>query len=275
MAVTNPDYTGPVTGRPNDLTAEQKQDLARRFAVQFAKAGLPGFEPTEAELAAPLHEELAPYVVERPIGQMLQHPLVNVMYHEETPGQTANVNEAFRRKRQLFEQAITDQRYDVAFLALVERPWRLEMWVDAYRRGNVSTDDYLHLLAAIWADAEPNDTLPKHLRMWKHAKALNGGRTVIDPDQEVDPPAWLNTNEWVAVYRGMESPTEARGVAWSTDRSIAAFFAQRYAPAGEKGLIVEGRVRASNVLAWIQSRNESEVVVDPARVRSTSVKEAE
>jgi hypothetical protein len=67
------------------------------------------------------------------------------------------------------------------------------------------------------------------------------------------------------VYRGITDPNGYQGFAWTTDPKVAGSFARgaglRVPVRG--GKVITGRVRIDHVLAYITSRKESEVIVDP------------
>lgn len=226
-------------------------------------------QQTMPVLDEPLDPELVPYIVERPtVGLMIQHPLVNGLYAPEIPHQNARMNELLRRKQKAM--ADTRARGDVrtAVTGIIERPFRLEI-LQAWRRsGQISTAQWLDLLPDVWSDAEPDDTKRKHVQMFIEAKAANGGRILMDSEDKIRP-AWFGQTE-VVVYRGVASKDEVLGLAWTTDRAVAKFFALRYS---NVGWVVTGRVRVRNVLCWNTTRGESEVDLDPKRATITDWEE--
>lgn len=71
----------------------------------------------------------------------------------------------------------------------------------------------------------------------------------------------------VTIYRGCSRP-RVRGVSWTTDRDVAAGFAR-----GHRGIrvpdsvVAQAAVPKEAVFAVFTDRNESEVLVDPRRLR--------
>jgi len=75
----------------------------------------------------------------------------------------------------------------------------------------------------------------------------------------------------VAVYRGCSRPRMS-AISWTTDRQVADIFAR-----GHRGIRVPDPVIASAVIpksaifTVVTSRNESEVIVDPRRLRKLAL----
>lgn len=122
---------------------------------------------------------------------------------------------------------------------------------------NLPRDELLRKLPELWRGADPDDTRPEYLALWKEAFAANGGVTILDSDKAL-PGGMLK------VYRGQVGGGSL-GVSWSLSRRTAAFFAgnggMRCSVKG--GRIYTARVHASKVMAYITKRNEEECIVDP------------
>lgn len=66
----------------------------------------------------------------------------------------------------------------------------------------------------------------------------------------------------VTVYRGVTSYNagNVKALSWTLDQDKAEWFAHRY---GEDGTVFEAQIRKAHIYALFNSRNESEVIVDP------------
>jgi hypothetical protein len=214
---------------------------------------------------AHLHPDLQPWVVKKPfVGVMVQHPLVNQLLYS-----APQINEIYAKKKQLYDEYVARGDYASSIFVCIERPFRLEMLEYWRRHGRITTEEWLRRLPEVWADAEPDDTRSAHLVMWRQAKAANGGKIVMDSDDH-RPPAWFKRKR-VRVHRGTAHREDKLGIAWSTDRSIARFFAQRANLTDDApGWIVTGWAPVDQVLGWLTTRGESEVVIDPKAVTDVS-----
>lgn len=68
----------------------------------------------------------------------------------------------------------------------------------------------------------------------------------------------------VEVWRA-QRPGVATGMAWTSSRDVAVWFADRYRGASKGCRVLHGHVPPSQVLAFVDGRDEREVVVDPTR----------
>ena len=66
-----------------------------------------------------------------------------------------------------------------------------------------------------------------------------------------------------------------KGIAWTTEREKAVWFANRFAVLDRFGepKLLTGVARKEDVLGYFTGRGESEVVMDPAKVKKQNVKE--
>jgi hypothetical protein len=131
---------------------------------------------------------------------------------------------------------------------------------------NLPKRTLLKMLPELWRSADPDDTKPEYLALWREAYKANGG-TVCDGKQlptrygngaAIERPAVLT------IYRGQIGNTV--GISWTLDRKIAAKFAATgggRAPVSG-GKILKRVIRRDEALAYLTGRGESEVIVDIA-----------
>jgi hypothetical protein len=134
-----------------------------------------------------------------------------------------------------------------------ERLRRIAIW---YECGCLTPEQLNRLLAEWWTDGGYPQGLGirRLVRMFKTA----GFVSADDEGHSLAPPTAPLT-----VYRGAE-PGNERGLSWSRDRDIAAWFADRIVkvmkrPAG----LWETTVPPRHVLGFFDDRNEQEVIVNP------------
>lgn len=138
-------------------------------------------------------------------------------------------------------------------------PIRCLVYIGSYARfewavKNLSIGELIPLLPELWREADPDDTNPKYLELWRTAFRVNGNKIVCDGRQ---PPGGQ-----LLVHRGQVGT--ARGFSWTTDRLVA----EKFSRCGGQRLVVSGgrvltkRVPRSQVLAFITNRDESEVILN-------------
>lgn len=137
---------------------------------------------------------------------------------------------------------------------------RFAFAVDLLDEGIISEDAFFSRICELWRGADPDDTDPRFLTLWRDAVERNDGVPLYD-ETPVPPTKWLT------VYRGQRAQDKL-GIAWTTDLEIARKFAggASYRTRVE-GVVLKGRVRSALVFAYITERGESEVIVDPSTVR--------
>ena len=218
----------------------------------FAAMGAP-----DATDESKLHPDLQPYVETASYGgRILRHPLIYVV-----PGPVFwwEVNQRYEAKRKLLDRYETAGDYRGA-LVVYERPYRLPM-LDEYR-DMLSHEDFRELLADLWRDTEHPfqfGRLPYDL----FAAATEVGGPLTDSEHELDA-----LPERIRVYRG-QGLAEPPGLAWTTDRAKAIWFATRLrSDDSPPPQLISGWCHKRDIYAYLTGRGESEVVIDPARVRA-------
>lgn len=128
---------------------------------------------------------------------------------------------------------------------------------------NLPRPQLLRRLPELWIGADPDDTRPEYLALWREAYDANGGNTILDGrplpirygiGDAKRPPV-------LTVYRGQVG--DAVGISWTLDHAIAKKFART---GGGRQLVRGGRilkriVKRSEVLAYLTGRGESEVII--------------
>jgi hypothetical protein len=157
-----------------------------------------------------------------------------------------------------------------------EDPTRAYVMVGSYARwgwvctmvraGKISEAWFAENIAHLWRGADPDDTDPGNLALWKRAYNANGG--LIRDGRPL--PESKATDRMLKVFRGGPPATVKGGIAWTLDPKIARKFADG---AGERvpvrgSVVVTGLVRPRDVIAYLTERGESEVIVEPRLVRN-------
>lgn len=120
---------------------------------------------------------------------------------------------------------------------------------------NLPKPTLFKMLPELWTGADPDDTKPEYLALWKEAYAANGSKMIYDKH-------WLSSGKLTA-FRGQIG--DKVGISWTLDKETAKKFA---ATGGSRQTIRGGRiltriVKRSDVLAYLTGRGESEVIIDP------------
>jgi hypothetical protein len=76
---------------------------------------------------------------------------------------------------------------------------------------------------------------------------------------------WAALPSRVPVYRGCQSRRHARQLSWTTELAVTQWFARRFCPPGP--IVASGEIDKSDIFFITNARRESEVVLDPYKVR--------
>lgn len=211
----------------------------------------------------PLLPILRPYIVSGGFGLMLNHPLVQeIMYHEQM---NALINKRYTLKAEALAEAVKNNRWSQV-IWYHERPWRIDVLL---KYGKQMPDRvYWESVGCVWTDSENIWQNYDHWRtLWENPRpgrkwsmeSADRRRLALLPDL-------------IKVYRGvggMGMSNRRRrkpGMSWTTDRDKAEWFANRWKQT--PATVLEGRVEKSDVHAFFNSRDESEIVSTQVKVKS-------
>ena len=129
-----------------------------------------------------------------------------------------------------------------------------------FARNSLSEKDFASILSDAWIRTEtpnndPNLSKKDLLSMFKSTDP----RLLMDED---DYQRFMDLDDVVTVYRGVTSMNakNIKALSWTLDRDTAEWFAHRF---GENGTVYEAQIQKKYIYAFFNSRNESEVIVDP------------
>lgn len=215
------------------------------------------FHPPVLEDLEDLDPELAAAVRETSIGPMIKHPLYVGTAHAVL---NATANQALRGKKAALGEARTAGNWHQV-LWLHERPFRIEAFLSF--EDELDDRTYWRLLREVWEDSE-------NVREWLQEVPLlfcgdgRDDRFHLMSDHEQAELEAMKPR--LTVYRGCTPETED-GWSWTLDRSRAEWFAQRFASMHQRPVLLHGKVDRDDVIMYVESRGESEIVADRSHVR--------
>lgn len=228
--------------------AEMPEEARKEFIKSWG-------EPEE------LHPDLQPYVVDLgQTGTWVKHPLCFSPMH--IPHLNARLNEQYAKKQELLSKYEEEGEWSLIPLLLFERPYRLEAFESI--KHNLSDEEYWEVLSEIWTDSEniwQNDT------EWRNClESEREGRSKYFMDED-EQKVFKALPAEVEVYRGYAHDGASEGLSWSLNKERAEWFAKRLVHRPEeKPRLVSGKVKKQHVLAYLNGRQEEEIVVMPELV---------
>ena len=205
---------------------------------------------------------------------IVQHPFttsgitaVNGKDRFETVDITSS-NDALNEWRAYVRKCIDRAEDAYGVYILVTKPYALTFL--KYAEPHLSRKDFSKILADAWVRSEnPN------------CDVNVGKRNLVAFFKQSDPSELMSAQERrqlsklddiVTIYRGVTSynAENVRALSWTLDYEKAKWFAHRFS--GD-GTVYEAQIKREDILALFNSRNESEVIVDPKNL--TEITEAQ
>jgi hypothetical protein len=118
-------------------------------------------------------------------------------------------------------------------------------------------------LPELWVSSDPDDTKPEYMRLWRTASALNDCEIICDGK-----PLAFRAHSHYRIYRG-QSESAPVGISWTLSRATAKKFASN---GGSRvpihdGVILERSVKRDQILAYLTTRGEEEIILDLEDIR--------
>jgi hypothetical protein len=204
-----------------------------------------------------LHPELKAHLYEiEGFGRCLKHPLVfSILYTEQM---NAILNEQYRVKNERAEKSLEEGDFST-YVWMHERPYRWEAFCNI--SSQLNNEDYWKLARSIWIDSENIWQLIPIIHDALTAKERLSSRSSMMTEDERE---FLNElPDEVTVYRGAGKENR-KGYSWTVDKETAEWFATRLRNVGE---VLTGRVKKSDIIAYISGRDEHEIIAVPGDVK--------
>jgi hypothetical protein len=214
-----------------------------------------------------LHVDLEDYVdFDSPMGPWLHHPFVIAPIG--SPLSIKMANELYARKTALVDEAIEQQDWH-GFVALHERPYRVEALQELIDVYGVSAKHLWPVVGYVWSDTE---SVQSNFQAWRTIWSTNSPDKVLVMDNE-EREGFESLPERLIIWRGVNHQDAVRSYSWTLDRAKAVWFAQRFAKDQDPLLIARGWVNKSDVLAFFAGRKEAEIVTLPEDVQEIEIED--
>jgi hypothetical protein len=161
-----------------------------------------------------------------------------------------------------------DKSPDVMRLFLhITKPYKMLCF--KYVCDYLSEQDYGELLKNCWTMEEftsknPDVSKKEMVSFFKRAK-----KEYIMDEEELK--VYNNLPEQVTIYRGVRDKRWLRELSWTLDYEQAEWFATRFE--SEEQIVYEVTLPKQEVLAFINDRDEQEIIIDPYNLKKYEIKE--
>jgi hypothetical protein len=151
------------------------------------------------------------------------------------------------------------------FIYLHERPFRIDALLTVIDK--IGINRAWHLVADVWGDTESASAdWDAWDNLWSRAFWPDGRRksTSLRLMSASERRTFAALPDIVRAWRGCNDEDAVTGFSWTLDRSMAEWFAHRFASADRPPILAELNIPKDFILAYFEGRNESEVVVHPS-----------
>lgn len=211
----------------------------------------------------PLHSELLKYKERlNETFMMVKHPLVfSVPYHDD-PMINNHMNKQLEFKTEHVAKCLKEKKFH-SYVFLHERPYRLQAFSEICH--DISDSQYWELLSNVYIDCE---NIFQNFVLWQ--VFLSSPRKYRHKLMNAKERHFLaKLPETLTIYRGLSNSCQpVKGVSWTLKQERAKWFANRYNPDNPK--VYQAQTDRINTLAYLNGRNEDEIVVLPKFLRNVS-----
>ena len=195
---------------------------------------------------------------------MIQHPFFDFVFlcDEKGPFDMRKEPERLETVLKARERKINQQKTVCGILALMRKAYRIYFLKEIYELEIADEKTCGNALGEIWAMLENNDSTDEETKSLMLTWLLNADKNVIMNKDDLL--VYNSLPDKITIYRGIQPNESAKGFSWSLSVDTAAWFAQRFEP---KGGVYSLTVNKKHVIAYINTRNEKEIIVDYTKIK--------
>lgn len=200
--------------------------------------------------------------IDKTIPFIVHHPFFNTEFFyikENNEDKLVNIKdeENLIKARKKLENTIEKVNDVSTFWMLINKPYLPCFF--KYTNEYMNEKDFSVFLSTIWTYVEfpnrdKNISKKDFVKLFKKANK----KYLMDKNERKK---YDNFSEEIVIYRGTTND-DYKALSWTLDENIAKFFANRW---GE-GQIYEAKIKKQDVLAYFDSRNEKEIVVNYEKI---------
>ena len=227
---------------------EISKQLNNLFSIESMKA----FEKSEEKVE--LHDDLKECIEEWSFGKSIHHPLLVVAPMGDSPILTTQYNLQYEAKCIQVQNAIENKDIEM-FIYLHERPYRHDALLKAYGEWWTPDldEDYWNQVARVWIDSE---NIYQNKYSWRSllTEQYSNPNLMMNEEEKI---FFESLPDEITIFRG---GMDDKGFSWTLDKDRACWFANRWNQDQE---VFEKTINKSDALAYLNGRNESEIIYVP------------
>lgn len=197
-------------------------------------------------------------------GIIASHPFTNTCnWYDSETGEWLDLanKDGFNKWTDILFNHIDEAESVWEIYFMVNAPYKLTMikyWKDA-----LCLEDFTKLFKDAWILSEnPNDdtNVPINMLIQWFKKA---DKRILMNNEELE--VYNSLPDEFTIYRGVERKSKRNGISWTRNKEIAEWFMNRWEDEG--GYMLMATVKKENCLAYINARNEEEIIVDTRYIK--------
>lgn len=148
-------------------------------------------------------------------------------------------------------------------LYLIRKSYRLTFLKFLQQNNIITINECGNLLAKTWTLIEiiNNDVNVSKAQVLKWISNADKNIIMSKNDFEV----YNGFPDNITVYRGVKEEKEAKGISWTTDKSVGKYFATRFS---NNGILCEAIISKANIIAYTDRRNEREIILNYKKLKN-------
>lgn len=199
---------------------------------------------------------------------MCNHPFIDSLFYTNGGGEIVQVDEdnkeGLEALRNQFNATLNRSKSLMQIYIMVRTPYKLT-WLK-FCKDFMSKKDFSEFLSYCWVEQE-NPNQDKNVSKRECISYFKKADKKVLMSEE-DFKYYNNIKDKVVVYRGVAIGRERLGLSWTDDLQKATWFQNRFNHGEDRGYLLRAVVDKSNVLAYLNSRNERELVVDVFKIKN-------
>ena len=193
---------------------------------------------------------------------IVQHPYLSTLTDFDVESKEIldlREEENFKKCRDKYIKLIDESDLLRCYM-LIRTPWKLTWF--KYVNEYLSEEDFGHFLEDCWISEEnPNMDCNVSVReSIKYFKKAKKEFLMVEEDYKY----FKNLPEELTVWRGVSPGRVKLGLSWTDNKEKASWFMNRF---GE-GFLLEAKVNKKDVLAYFNTRDEKELVIDVFKIKN-------
>lgn len=198
----------------------------------------------------------------------ISHPFFNSKYAQDKDGIFLMNDEPERTARVIgnIKETINRQEEIHGVLCLLNKPYRIDFLINLFGEGGIDERTCGNELGQIWSMLENNDSTDAETKEIMLKWLLAADKDIIMDKNDLK--AYNDLPEQVIAYRGVQPGEPVKGFSWSLNLNTAQWFSKRFS---DEGQVYSATINKSDVIAYINSRDEQEIIVNYKNISEPTI----